>query len=55
VGRAGTIAQTGAGFILGFLLWGWVILPFIQHGPTGPRDVIRAKFLNRGPGGEWLP
>jgi hypothetical protein len=54
-GRISDAADQGAGFILGILLWGWVILPLIQGGPTQVRNVWRAKFLNRGPDGQWLP
>lgn len=44
-----------AGLVLGLLFWAWVALPLIQGGPQRVRDVIRAKFTNRGPDGEWLP
>jgi len=57
--RAGLTAvspvQTGAGFLLGLLAWGWIGMPLITGGPTRVRDVWRAKFLNKGPDGEWLP
>jgi hypothetical protein len=45
----------GAGFLLALLLWGWVGLPFLQGGPGRVRDVLRAKFFNRGADGKWLP
>lgn len=44
-----------AGFLLGLLIWGWVVLPFLKSGTTGVKDVWRAKFLNKGPDGSWLP
>jgi len=53
--RAGTPVQAGAGVILGLFGWCWVAMPFIQGGPTRVRDVWRAKFLNKGPDGKWLP
>lgn len=53
--RAASVTDSGAGFILGLLVWGWVIMPLIHNGPTGVRDTLRAKFFNKGPSGEWLP
>jgi hypothetical protein len=52
--RAGRVVDNGAGFLLGLLVWGWVIMPLIHGGPKGVRDMIRAKFLNKGPDGSWL-
>lgn len=51
---AGTV-ESGAGVLLGALVWGWVILPFIKGGPTRVKDVLRAKFFNKAPDGTWLP
>lgn len=42
-------------FLLGFLAWAWIGLPFVKGGPTQVRNVWRAKFLNRGPDGNRLP
>lgn len=50
-----TPAQSAAGLILGLLVWGWVIMPLISNGPTGVKDMLRAKFFNKGPKGDWLP
>lgn len=51
--------ETGAAFVLGLLFWGWVGLPFLKAGPAGGpkavRDVLRAKFFNKGSDGAWLP
>jgi len=50
--------QTAGGFILGLLLWGWVILPFVTGDPggvAGVKKVWMAKFLNKTPDGTWLP
>jgi hypothetical protein len=43
------------GFVLGLLVWGWVVLPLIEGGPTRVKDILRAKFVNKGPDGQWLP
>jgi hypothetical protein len=48
-------AQTAAGFLLGLFVWGWVIMPLINGGPTQVKNTLRAKFLNKGPDGSWLP
>jgi hypothetical protein len=53
--RAATVANGGAGFILGLLVWGWVIMPLIHGGPTGVRNTLKAKFFNKRPDGSWLP
>lgn len=47
--------QDLSGFLLGLLVWGWVVLPFLRGGTTGVKDVWRAKWLNKGPSGQWLP
>lgn len=47
--------SSGAGFILAVLFWSWVALPFLKGGPTGVRNMLRAKFLNKGADGSWLP
>lgn len=47
--------NTGAGWVLGLLLWGWVILPFVKGGPTGVKNTFLAKFLNKAPDGSRLP
>lgn len=56
------IAGDGAGFVLGLLAWGWIVLPYLNPGNKpelggvrGVKNVWRAKFLNRGPAGEELP
>jgi len=50
-----TPVNTGAGFLLGLMFWGWIILPLIRGGPPEVRKTIRAKFLNKAPDGSWLP
>jgi hypothetical protein len=44
-----------AGFLLALVLWGWVILPFVEAGPYGVKKVIKAKFMNQTADGKWLP
>lgn len=48
-------ARPAGSFVLGFLAWAWIGLPFVKGGPTQVRNVWRAKFLNRGPDGNRLP
>lgn len=47
--------STGASWVLGLLLWGWVGLPFLRGGPDEVRRVFAAKFLNKGADGVELP
>jgi len=51
----GGMANDGAGVVLAFLAWSWVVLPYLQGGPERVRNVLRAKFVNKGPKGEFLP
>jgi len=41
--------------VLAVFVWAWVGLPLLQGGPKQVRNVLRAKFLNKGPDGGWLP
>jgi hypothetical protein len=50
----GVSVDDGAGLILGLMAW-VVVLNFIRNGPDGVKALLRAKFLNQGPGGEPLP
>jgi len=52
---ASTATDNGAGFIMGIILWSWVLLPFLQGGAQQVKDTLRAKFLNKDPNGGWLP
>lgn len=47
--------STGAGWLLGLVLYGWVALPFFKGGPTGVKNLWRAKFLNQAADGSELP
>lgn len=55
------VSEDLTGFALALLVWGWVVLPFLgtplspKGGVQGVKDVWRAKFLNKGPDGKWLP
>lgn len=49
------VVDDAAGFLLGLLVWGWIVLPFIQGGPAKVGAVWRAKFLNQAPDGSPLP
>lgn len=50
-----SIRSDGSGLLLGFLLWSWVVGPYIDGGTKGITDLLRAKFLNQGPDGSELP
>jgi len=44
----------GAGFLLAFFVWAWVVLPYFRGGTTEVKNVLRAKFTNRNPDGTWI-
>lgn len=48
-------ADDASGVLLAFILWGWIVLPFLKNGAGGVKDVLRAKFFNKAPDGSWLP
>jgi hypothetical protein len=54
-GPAGRVVDGGAGWVLGLIIWGGVVLPFIKHGPDGVKAWWLAKFLNKAPDGSELP
>lgn len=51
----GQVAGAGAGWVLGVLIWGWVVLPFVKGGPKQVVDTLRAKFVNKAADGSELP
>ena len=51
----GQVASAGAGWILGVLVWGWIVLPFVKGGPGQVAVTLRAKFLNQAKDGSPLP
>lgn len=50
-----SVVSSGAGFLLALMFWSWIALPFLKGGPVGVRNMLRAKFFNKGPDGSWLP
>ena len=44
-----------SGFLLGLLVWGWVVLPYLKGGTPRVKAVLMAKFLNRAADGSDLP
>lgn len=53
--RSPEVVSSAAGFVLALFVWGWVIMPFVQGGPTQVKKTLMAKFLNKTPDGKWLP
>ena len=53
--RTPAFVDQGAGWVLGLLVWGWVVLPFVKGGPKQVKKVWMAKFLNKAPDGSFLP
>lgn len=51
---SGTV-RDGSGIALGFLLWVWVVLPYLDGGVGRVRQVLAAKLTNTGPDGSALP
>lgn len=47
------IVHDGSSAILAFLLWGWVIMPFLEGGLPGMKKVLLAKFFNKKPDGSY--
>jgi hypothetical protein len=39
---------------LGFLTWGWVVMPFLKGGPGEVKKVLMAKFFNKRPDGSYF-
>lgn len=53
-----SLGRTGddvASVILGLLLWGWVVRPYLAGGTEGIKNLLRAKFLNQAKDGSQLP
>lgn len=47
------VMRDGSWAILGFLAWGWVIMPFLEGGLPGMKKVLLAKFFNKKPDGSY--
>lgn len=52
---AGGVVADASGALLAVVVWSWLVLPFLQGGRDRVRDMLRAKFLNKGSDGSWLP
>lgn len=58
--RADRALDNSAGVIFGLLAW-VATMAYLnpsgrgRGGPAGVKDLVRAKFLNKGQSGEWLP
>lgn len=52
--RGGGTVDTGAGFLLGLLVWAWIVLPYFKGGLPETKKVLMAKFFNKAPDGSWL-
>jgi|WetSurMetagenome_2_1015567.scaffolds.fasta_scaffold20516_7 hypothetical protein len=47
------VLHDGSWAILGFLAWGWVVMPFLEGGLPGMKKVLLAKFFNKKPDGSY--
>jgi hypothetical protein len=50
----GGVVHDASGLILGLMLWGWLVMPFLENGVPGVKKVLMAKFLNKKPDGSFL-
>jgi hypothetical protein len=41
------VVRDGAGVVLGFLVWVWVVLPYLNGGTARVKQVLAAKFINQ--------
>jgi hypothetical protein len=55
VGSAISFGNEAAGFVLGLIVWGWVVRPFLSGGVAGVKAVMMAKFFNKKPDGTPIP
>lgn len=55
VGAGLSLGNQGAGFVLGLLVWGWVVRPYLTGGLPGMKAVLMAKFFNKDASGKELP
>ena len=55
IGSGLSMGNEAAGFILGLMVWGWVVRPYLQKGLPGVKAVLMAKFFNKKPDGSDLP
>jgi hypothetical protein len=50
----GLTVNDASGFLLGAVLW-VLVLQYVQGGLPAVRRWLRAKFVNKGPDGSYLP
>lgn len=55
IGSGISYANEGAGFVLGLLVWGWLVRPYLKGGTPLVKAVLMAKFFNKDPKGKELP
>lgn len=54
-GRSGVTVSDGSGVVLGLLVWGWFVVPYLKGGKNGVKAVLMAKFFNKSLDGSPLP
>lgn len=55
IGSSISMGNEAAGFILGLLVWGWVVRPFFSGGVAGVKSMFMAKFFNKKSDGTEMP
>lgn len=55
IGSGFSMGNEAAGFVLGLMLWGWVVRPYLNGGLNGVKTVLMAKFFNKKLDGTELP
>lgn len=50
----GLKVSDGSGVVLGLLVWGWFIVPYLKGGKGGVKAVLMAKFFNKAADGSPL-
>lgn len=55
IGSTLSVGNQAAGFVLGLLVWGWLVRPFLSGGVAGVKAVMMAKFFNKKPDGTEIP
>lgn len=55
IGSGLSMGNEAAGFLLGLMVWGWLVRPYLQGGVAGVKAVLMAKFFNKKPDGSDLP
>lgn len=55
IGSTLSMGNEAAGFVLGLLVWGWFVRPFLSGGAQGVKAMLMAKFFNKKLDGTELP